>query len=345
MKKLVATILIALMAMSCLLAFVGCNGDSDKIPNGDITVGAVSKKTYVNAQSAVKGFLQEEISGMEFTAEFVGYTKTSDLSQNEIDRLTIDDMYKNNIVSVEMGQVKYSAQYATSKLTRDVYVITYNTGECRFISPEVKVGETLTASYLNSLLSEINYLNSTFTIDSNDLEDSGKETTVSRIVGKFTDNTYYYSFNSSYDGEELSSNSFSYFENDVIYLYGNEVEDEEYNFDYFTDLDESDFLNGLKDGICCMFDDYLLFGDMDHTCFVKTSTGFHVREKLMEENDEIPFTSYIVSVEDKVITEVIANVDDEGMGSVVVRCKIFDIGTTKIDLPKEFLDKIQYVKQ
>ena len=54
MKKLVATILIALMAMSCLLAFVGCNDDSDKTPNGDITVGAVSKKTYVNAQGQAR---------------------------------------------------------------------------------------------------------------------------------------------------------------------------------------------------------------------------------------------------------------------------------------------------
>ncbi len=49
MKKLVTTISIALLAMSCRLAFIGCDKNSEEI--GNISVGAVSKKTYVRLES------------------------------------------------------------------------------------------------------------------------------------------------------------------------------------------------------------------------------------------------------------------------------------------------------
>ncbi|MBD5100422.1 MAG: hypothetical protein HDT29_03990 [Clostridiales bacterium] len=340
MKKTVAIILVMLTVVFCLLAFVACNNDDG---NNKISVGAVSKMTYVSVESAVKGFLKEEISGIAFTATYVDYIKILDLSQDEIKKLTIDDEYKSGIVSVEKGQVRYSVQYSEMSVKRNLYIIVYNTGECRYICPNVEIGETLTSSYFKSLLNANNYLNSTFVIDESitPIDDSIESKIENKSVYKFTDNAYYDSFSYSIGGiADGGRTNYGYFEADKIFYY--KIYDDDSQFKCTEDCNKLDFVLEKTELIDDNFDDFDL-NYFDHSYFEKTATGFYSREDILDFNDEDVLPSYVVAVEDSVISQIMATYE-YNYGIYILKCKITDIGSTKIDLPKDFLDKIQLVK-
>ena len=204
MKKVLTVVLITLLATSCLLAFVGCNPNSDNNDGDNNTggefVGAISQSTYSSVENAVKGFLEEEISGMMFTAMYVNYVKTDDLTQEEINALAIDEELKDGIVGVEKGEVEYIEQSNTELVTtlaaktykRIVYIISYaqnGTTKYRFYVYTEKVGETPSSSVWSSLFDVDNYINSTIKIECDAaFHEDGDVTYVSTLT--FTEDGY-----------------------------------------------------------------------------------------------------------------------------------------------------------
>ena len=170
MKKTIATVLIIVSVLCCSFAFIGCKKNQD---NAESFVGAVSKTTYESKEDAVKGFLDEELSGDAYSLKYIGYTKTTELSQKEIDKLALDDVDKEGIVSVEKGEVEYSEisnsemiliKLASETCKRVVYIITYNRdGKViyRFYVVDCEVGQIISKSYLHSVLSGNKYENCT----------------------------------------------------------------------------------------------------------------------------------------------------------------------------------------
>nr|MDE6275383.1 hypothetical protein [Clostridia bacterium] len=199
MKKVLAAIIIALLATSCLFAFVGCNKDdgysgnsgndgaissgglgSGELGSGDddtakILVNSVSKETYSSVEDAVKAFLKDEISGQTYIAEYVGYRIIVQLSQDEIDNLTIEEGQTSGIIGVEKGEVEYIqkensqdiemlAELSTESDKREVYVIAYNSNgqtEFRYAVPNEEIGQTMSMSALSSIFDFTKYINCT----------------------------------------------------------------------------------------------------------------------------------------------------------------------------------------
>lgn len=171
MKKL-TIVLIVVSLLFCSLALVGCKDGDD----GETFVGAISKTTYESKEDAAKGFLEEEISGDAFTAEYVSYTKTSELSKKEIKELAIADVDRDGIESVEKGEVEYVEQStkngeeiterASETRKRTVYIIIYETDRetgkiYKFYVPACVEGETLSSSYYDYIFDKNRYLNCT----------------------------------------------------------------------------------------------------------------------------------------------------------------------------------------
>ena len=234
MKKIVATILIAILAITFLMSFVGCNNNDEEY--GETFVGAVSNATYESKEDAVKGFLEEEISGMAFTAEFVSYTKTADLSQKEIDGLAIDEDLRYGIVSVEKGEVEYIEQsydenvltkLANNTVKRLVYIIIYNINGneiYRFYVIANEIGQYVSASSFKSIFYGYSYCNFTMELEinvNNIPEDKGTYN-IHKEIGKYTEQIV--NINVSCDDEEYRDDyGFEGSWGDVYYVDYNEM--------------------------------------------------------------------------------------------------------------------------
>lgn len=338
MKKLLATILIALLAMSCLLAFVGCNSNDEEY--GDTFVGAISQSTFESVEDAVKGFLEEEISGQAFVAEYVGYTKTADLSKDEIDVLKIDEEIKKDIVSVERGEVEYIEQFnkeselltklASETCKRIVYIVRYvKNGEklYRFYIPVAVEGETLTYSEYKNIFDIDKFMNFTANFKFFDREE---------IKLKVVDNT-------------IQQGDWIYIIYKAPYLCEVFLGDE-YCDTYVQNAEEMTMRQAMED----LFEEIEYMGELtvlsivyqfvngsaySPGAYVKTKTGFALRDEFKEEKDD----SLLITIANGRVANIDLTVGFWDVGSYKVwnlSYSFYDFGTTKVDIPTDVMDAV-----
>ncbi len=174
MKRRLFTIIIAaLAAVLCAFVFVACGGDKggDTHPADTAYTGALSAETYASPNAAAKAFIDVEISGDVTDATFVSYTKTADLTDEEVDALDISEAEKAEIESVEKGEIKYTVAAGESDLTVHtsadeektylVIIVKYKNQTVKYYSPMLNTGDPLTKSYYDKIFSEENFKNVT----------------------------------------------------------------------------------------------------------------------------------------------------------------------------------------
>ena len=170
-KRLLTTIIAALAAVLCAFVFVACGGDKggDTHPADTAYVGALSAEAYTSANDAAKAFIDVEVSGDVTDATFVSYTKTADLTSEEVEALDISAEEKAEIASVEKGEVKYTVAAGDSDVrtsadeekTYLVIIVTYNDQTVKYYSPILNTGDPLTKSYYDKVFSAENFKNVT----------------------------------------------------------------------------------------------------------------------------------------------------------------------------------------
>ena len=362
MKKFVATILIMLMALTCAMAFVGCNNNDDNDDSSkEISVGAVSELTYSSIEDAVKGFLEKEISAQEYTAEFVSYTKIADLSQSEIAKLTIDEQYKVGIVAVQKGEVEYitkdkekSYSQLMTKLAaeiaetykRDVYVVTYEYDhdiKYRFITPTEELGQSPTASILASIFDMEKYFNCTLLFEVGLESNNGKGY---KNYYKLTENAIYNTWIGENDTEDYTDESCYVMYNNAVYLVGNKIGDEKWGGvskvgDYLSIVD---YTKSLIDA--CYFDCWLYLLYYYTNCFEKTDTGYTlVRQIVIADLDDAIVESYNMIISNGRIANATLCINADGV-KYLYSTTFSDFGTTTVDVPPKAMDAVKaYVER
>lgn len=172
-RRLFTTIIAALAAILCVFVFAACGSDkpAETHPADTAYNGALSAETYTSPELAAKAFIDVEVSGDVTDATFVSYTKTADLTDEEVEALDISDEEKAEIASVEKGEVKYTVATSGSDLTVRtsadeektylVIIVKYNDQTVKYYSPMLSSGDPLTKSYYDKVFSEENFKNVT----------------------------------------------------------------------------------------------------------------------------------------------------------------------------------------
>lgn len=168
----------AAIVLVCGVAVTGCDkgGGENGGTYSETYTGAVSEATYKSAELAVQGFLETELSDMACTAVYVGYTKQTDLTEQEIAGLPLGEGDAANISLGEKGTVEYSESEnmdvpypvraaSEETFTQELYLLNYESGEYRYFTPALKENDSLTASYFNSLFAPENYINCTMELN------------------------------------------------------------------------------------------------------------------------------------------------------------------------------------
>ncbi len=161
MKKTFASIILAAVSTATCLGLTACGGSG----YSETYTGTLSETEYATKQEAAQGFWETEIVADTTKYRFMGYRKEADMTEEEISALNLGES-EAKPVAAEVGGVSYYDKIAnvTAHMileSRKLYILDYN-NSFRYYSPEVEVGETLTASYLNSVLNPENYKSCTF---------------------------------------------------------------------------------------------------------------------------------------------------------------------------------------
>lgn len=333
MKKLMAGLVTAALAGVMCFSLAGCGGHK----YSETFQGAISEETYESVESAVKGFLEEEVSGLTVQAEYVGYEKEAELSQKEIDDLPLGE-YTEGLLSVEKGQVEYreteeegvALTAASSETTkRTVYILSY-TDMFRFFVPPVNTGETLTAKYYDSVFQAEKYYNCTMRVVMKQHE--GEHLSNSSVIAKATETALY---EEDYQNENFSGDrDVAYgLEKDGSILWYYSFEDEPFRYGYSESGSVKNFFSDWFD---------MRFGNLDHTYFEKTETGYSLRAEkyaaLMESlglgSAENYTLEYVFNVADGRLADVHMKIE-YGELSSVMDIKFSDFGSTKVTVPEE----------
>lgn len=347
MKKVMA-MASAVVFLVCSTAVVGCGVKT----YGETYNGAVSEQTYKSADLAVQGFLETEVSGMAFTAVYVGYTKEGELSEREMESLSLSGEAAQGIVSAEKGTVEYTetkgkavlysafaAEENSNTCTKELYVLHYEGGQYRFYSPALKEHDALTASYFASLFAPENFMNCT-------LKASGSVTMTAAGYGtqeqktteleKFTKDAVYISATNELlngEGANRSTEAYAFNFGDGVVAVGR------------TDQGKWELQNMPFENIEELVRKYYTenFGNFDHTYFEKTATGYKMKEGTplygMGEISGVDFKSeYEVKVSNGKISELIISVTGMSQGgeqSIKTNVTFSDYGKTTVEVPPE----------
>lgn len=133
-KRLLIIFVSMLFVMVCLCACKPNDKPNDKEPSdkeqtdaswaGYLSSEIYHDSYYDTLDRAVEGFLENELSGsfddMEISVESKGYEKTSDLTQDEINKLTIDEEIKASIKHAELGKISYESKTIISGDTETI---------------------------------------------------------------------------------------------------------------------------------------------------------------------------------------------------------------------------------
>lgn len=177
-SKIAKAIAVTGVAMCCVFA-VACGGGEESpeqegaagLTCSETYTGALSARSYTDAQSAVSAYIANEISA---SATVISSEKTADLTEDEIGALPLTSEQKAGLTSAEVYTVTYSnsasavakASYAAADSantkTRRVFLLVIN-GEVFYLDPLPETGDELSKSYYDSILGYENYQNCTIT--------------------------------------------------------------------------------------------------------------------------------------------------------------------------------------
>ncbi len=313
-------------------------------------IGTISEETFQSAEKAARGFLDTEISGIRMLTEFVSYHAERELSQDEIDSLELGE-YAQGLKKAEEGKVEYkqitspSAEAATQ--TRSVYILTY-TDSYRYFAPPAKTGETLTASYFAAIMDEENYQNCTFetvqqAVDYGLSQVSKGMVTADKIWQCKECN---FSMGSNGSGpntsEEMKGEAYWIKDGDIThyvnYIEGSpEQSTDGWEYAAASSDGENSFQAGFDNAIDTMLVTQMI-GRFDFSWFVKTSSGFSLRNDLGPDM-ALPF-SYDATVRNGRVEYICAYVNPEndpefGVERGKFESKIYDFGKTVVEIPAE----------
>lgn len=354
----------------------------DTTEPGETYTGAVSEQEYDSVNDAVLGFLEEELSGNKTQAVFVAYEKEEELNSAQIAELDLGEAAVG-LISVEKGKVEYSElkislppefdegdMYSYTKNSaaseegavtyhRTVYILGY-TGMFRFFVPPVEEGETITASYFSSTFKGEDYINCTMDVVMNEtfMFDGETHTYRNTALAKATENMLYeYGVSdSTYDGYTSKSYHEAYISNSsngLCTVSHNRMEEGEWEAYHISFYNEDEGLYDYGDDIETVNDYFMVwfdqrFGQLDHTYFVKTSTGYELNSEKYEQfaRDYYHFDgastlslAYTIKVSDGRMSEVYMKIDMGGEFSEMT-VKFLDFGTTVISVPSEVTNMI-----
>lgn len=178
-KKLIAVIAAGTIA-ACTLCATGCNKNSEPAPS-ETFEGAVSVQSYASVNEAAENCIIKELSGEEYKVTFKSYEKSSDLTETEIEKLNIKLTAGETVESVEKGKAYFSegaaaSAYSAANDGNEVYITLYvikytaagsSAAQYKYFIPLPETGESLSASYMNSVMDGEKYKNCTATCTSN----------------------------------------------------------------------------------------------------------------------------------------------------------------------------------
>lgn len=205
-RRLITTIIAALAAILCAFVFVACgSGKEDTHPDDTSYNGALSETAYDSPELAARAFIDIEVCGDVTAATFVSYTKTADLTDEEMQELDIPDEQRAEIASAEKGEVKYSVASdasvhtsASDEKSYSVVIVKYGDQTVKYYSPKLNSGDPLTKSYYDKIFSYENFNNVTLRYKLDlpiDVDISGFKFTIKvsmKIDAKWDDDTYGY---------------------------------------------------------------------------------------------------------------------------------------------------------
>ena len=292
MKKLfsviTATVVIAAMGISC----IACTGDGKK--DGVVYEGTLSVATYESQEAAAEAFLTAELAGGNAKLEFVGYTKTGELSKSALKGLALGTVSAEDVTSAEEGTVEYryaetgrvnlSAEPNTNH-KQTIYVLGFE-DVYRYYTPAVKTGEMLTKSYFDAVFDIENFTNVTME-QKTALKVTGDGMTMSMdadVTLQISATGVYMKVVQGFCESEITTDVmmelYGVLENGKLYVYttndGVNWNGTTTDYDGKTLLDDSfEYLfEGVREEL---FDGY------DHTFFVRTEDGFALPEERYNE--------------------------------------------------------------
>lgn len=175
MKKKILASLLAIVTVFACIAFTACD-NSDKTNYSETYEGTLSVASYTTPVNAAEAFILNEIDSEASHATFQSYTKTADLTEDEIAKLNLTEEQIADIKSAEKGMIYYTksdtltyAAAATNLKHQTIYIIEFNTpsdgGSVKYLAPLPQAGEAVTKSYLESVFNAEDYKNCTQTYE------------------------------------------------------------------------------------------------------------------------------------------------------------------------------------
>lgn len=352
MKKAVgATVLVVILLTMCIggvwVGLILCGRTS----YSETYTGYVSEQTYDTPEASLQGFLETEVSGKAVKAVYVGYTKEKELTETEIKALPMQEEFLDGLLSVEEVRVEYteSKDVATVSAirtasvenvmddvyTRKVFILTY-TGMFRFFAPALTDGDALTASYYDSTFEGEKYINCTMDASiSYTVHAEGESYSFSTKAFAKATRTALYEYDVMKSSDE-SGTAELYMVDTARGIYCVSRKDQgsfhgEYGYDGTV---HEYFMQWFEER----------FGQLDHTFFEKTNTGYALRGDKFAEYLAIEYgwgevpkdlqLQYIINIADGRMADVTYKIEDaEFSETMTVRFSAF--GTTVIDIPSE----------
>lgn len=338
----------------------------------DTYKGSASKDTYESEDEAIEAYLEIELSGESSTAVYVNHKVEKELTQSEISALGLSADESKNLQKVQQIRVEYKEESKLETVAllaaaeaktqyRTVLVLVYSDGSFRYYATKVQVGETLTASYLESVFDSEKYVNCTMETSMNlEVKGSGVNMTMSMTGNSKVTKDAFYAKQTipGYGTDEGSSTMEIYAWNVEGGYYGAMKSGNEWQ------------ASPLQSGSISMLIDNSLgqsFGGFDSTYFKKTADGYELKSELGKEwlidyykqmsgqdvDDVFDQLSsfnieYKVSIRDGRISQLSiscifsATQNGTAMSMKISGVnKITNVGSTTVTVPKEILDLVK----
>lgn len=355
MKKLTVGILVAVIIGSLCITACGSNGST---VIRDTYEGAVSQNTYESVEEAVNGFLEEEVSGAACEVELVSYTAEEQLSEEKIASLSLSEEDREGLISVEKGKVEYAEKQvdegslfkaavaaetdAPVTFFKTVYILSY-TDMFRFFTPALANGEELTKSYFDSTFVAEKYINCTMdvTMENSQTSQGITRSYMTHTLAKATQSALY-------EHDIIDSSIEMYVGEGEVFM----LDSPKGIVEISQKKGEKPMLGGiLNHDVCNTINQYFMqwfnsrFGQLDHTYFEKTETGYALRSDryegflkamgMLDENGEYQL-EYVINIVDGRMSEfkmTISSTTGWGTDTQTMSCRFSDFGTTVIEVP------------
>lgn len=149
-----------LVAVCCML-FTAC-GNATVKQAGETFVGALSQEAFDSEDEAAEAFFDDEL-GDAYT--WVRYETKGVLKDGEIKELALPDSADvdsvTEIAVVYMSEADEGEDEEGTEYTQTAYIVKYRSGKYTYFTPLPAVGESITKSYLDSIMDGEKYLNCT----------------------------------------------------------------------------------------------------------------------------------------------------------------------------------------